>query len=213
MSARWAAEFVGTAFLLLAIVGANLAAESFGTTPALGLLIAAVATGGMLAVAIAAFQPASGAHFNPAVTIAEALVGRLPRREIPAYVLAQVLGGITGVVLANAVFTEQMWVLATIERSGGALLLGEALSTFGLTGLIVVLVRSGRMTMVAASVGAYVAAIHFIVPSTGFANPTVSLARVGAIGPAGIEATSALAFVAAQVAMGLAVGLAARRMG
>lgn len=213
MSARWAAEFVGTAFLLLAVVGANLASESLGTAPALGLLMAAVATGAIIAVAIAAFHSASGAHFNPAVTIAEALDGRLPRREVPAYVLAQLLGGTTGVVVANVMFTERMWETAAIDRSGGMLLLAEAVATLGLVGLIVVLVRGGNVTKVAASVGVFVAAIHFIVPSTGFANPAVSLARVGAIGLAGIEPGSALAFVAVQVAMGFAVGLAARRMG
>jgi len=207
-TARLAAEAVGAFFLVYAIVASNLATAS--TDPILALFIAAVMTGAVLAAAIAATQPVSGAHLNPAVSAALWLEGRLSSALLGPYVLAQVGGAVGGAVAANAVFGTDVLTIGDVEREGAGMIGGEFVVTIGLVGLIVMLIRLERAGWVAASVGAYVAAGHFLSPSTGFANPAVTVARVFADGPGGIAPEGALGFISVQVGAGLVVGLAAR---
>jgi glycerol uptake facilitator-like aquaporin len=209
---RILAEGVGTAALTTAIAGSNLMAIDLGADPAVALLIVALGTATVLAAAIAALQPVSGAHFNPAVSVSEWFAGRLDGRELVAYLVVQLAGGVGGVILANGMFGAALLEASGIDRSGPAMVVSEAVATAGLVGIIAVLVGLGRSAMVAAGVGIYVFGIHFMTASTGFANPAVSVARIWAHDPAGIAPESAAAFVAIQLVTGLGVGLVVRRM-
>jgi glycerol uptake facilitator-like aquaporin len=200
-----AAEALGTALLLIAIVGSGITVSTDETLPA-QLFQHAVVVGLALAVIVRLLQPVSGAHLNPVVTMVDAALGGRPWRRVPAYVAAQVAGGVAGVAVTNALFGRPALEVATTVRAGGALLGSEVLATFGLVLVIVGLVRTGSARAVAPAVGAYVAAAIVLTPSASFANPAVTLARTLTDTFTGIAPGGAPGFVAAQVA---GAGLAA----
>jgi len=202
------AEGVGTAFLLAAVVGSGIMAESLTDDVGLQLLQNALATAGVLVALILALGPASGAHFNPAVTLADRLMGGIDTRTALAYVAAQIVGGTIGVATANAMFDRTIIELSTKDRSAGHLVLAEGVATLGLLLVIFGVVRSGRSNVAAFSVGGYIAGAYYFTSSTSFANPAVTIARMFSDTFAGIAPGSAPAFIAAQlVATGVAVAL------
>ncbi|HEY3587294.1 MAG TPA: MIP/aquaporin family protein [Myxococcaceae bacterium] len=195
---RAAAEGCGTAMLVVAVVGSGIMAERLSQgNVALALLANALATGGALLALILAFGPVSGAHLNPAVTFADASQGGLPWREVPAYLLAQVLGAFLGVALAHGMFELPVFVASTHVRAGGAQVLGEAVATFGLLSVIWGSARA-RPGMVAFAVAAYITGAYWFTSSTSFANPAVTLARAATNTFAGIRPADVPGFLAGQ---------------
>jgi len=200
-----AAEALGTALLLVAIVGSGITASTDG--PLSGQLFQhAVVVGLALAVIVRLLQPVSGAHLNPVVTLVDAVLGGRPWRSVPGYVAAQVAGAVAGVAVTNALFGRPALEVASTVRTGGALLGSEVLATFGLVLVIVGLVRTGSARAVAPAVGAYVAAGIVLTPSASFANPAVTVGRMLSDTFTGIAPGGVPGFVAAQVA---GAGLAA----
>ncbi len=208
---KLAAEFVGTAFLLAAVVGSGIMAENLTDDVGLQLLQNAFATAGVLTALILALAPASGAHFNPAVTLAERLLGGIDTPTAVAYVIAQITGGIVGVICANLMFDLAAVDFSTKDRSAGHLVFAEGIATIGLILIILGVVRSGRASMVAYAVGGYIAGAYYFTSSTSFANPAVTVARTLSDTFAGIEPASAPAFVLAQL-VGAVVAVALARL-
>jgi len=201
---RLASEFVGTAFLLATVVGSGIMAEALSQgIVALALLANTLATGAGLIALILAFGPISGAHFNPAVTLADAAMGGLPWRVVPTYVLAQLAGAFAGVAAAHAMFGMAVFSASTHVRAGGAQAFSEAVATFGLLAVIWGVSRR-RSEAVPFAVGAYIMAAYWFTASTSFANPAVTLARSATDTFAGIRPMDAPAFVVAQLAGALA---------
>jgi len=203
MSRRLLAEAIGTATLLSVIVGGALMAARLGGDDTARLLAQAIVVGCALGVAIAIFQPISGSHFNPSVTVAFWRAGTLTGSDTLRYVGAQLIGAVTGVVAANATFGDSTVAVSEVERSGLGLLGAEAIATFMLVLVILMLVRSDRPTLVPVAVGAWVAAIIFATASTGFANPAVTVSRALTSSEAGIAPVSVVPFVVVQLAAGL----------
>jgi glycerol uptake facilitator-like aquaporin len=196
---RLAAEALGTAFLLAAVVGSGIMGERLaGGNVAIALLANTLATGAALVALILALAPISGAHLNPAVTLADASQGGLPWREAPGYLLMQIVGAFAGVAVADAMFGEPLFEASTHARSGFPQLLSEFVATFGLLAVIRGASRS-RGDTVAFAVGAYIAAAYWFTASTSFANPAVTLARAATDTFAGIRPADAPPFVAAQL--------------
>jgi arsenate reductase len=207
---RALAEGLGTGLLVAVVVGSGIAAEALSPTDVgLQLLQSSTATVLALAALILTFGPVSGAHLNPAVTLAERLTGKVDSRTAAAYIGAQVAGGCLGTVVANLMFELPAVELATEDRTSLALALSEVVATFGLLTVVFGVVRSGRMTAVPVAVAGYIGAAYWFTSSTSFANPAVTVARTLSDSFAGIRPASAPVFVAAQlVAVGLAVGVA-----
>jgi glycerol uptake facilitator-like aquaporin len=207
------AELVGTALLVAVVVGSGIAAERLSPDDAgLQLLENSTATVLGLAVLILLFGPVSGAHFNPLVSIVDYALGRRYRTGIsPAlvtgYIPAQLIGGITGSWLANAMFDRTVFEVSTKHRITSGHLVGEVVATAGLIALIFALARSGRATWSAPAVGAYIGAAYWFTSSTSFANPAVTVGRIFTNTFAGIAPTSAPGFIAAEI-VGALVGLA-----
>ncbi len=206
LARRLTAEFVGTAFLLAAVVGSGIMAERLTDDVGLQLLQNAFATAGVLMALILALGPASGAHFNPAVTLADRVFGGIDTSTALAYVGAQVSGGIVGVMVANVMFDLDAVEWSTRDRSAGHLVFAEGVATLGLLLVIFGVVRSDRANAAAFAVGGYIAGAYYFTSSTSFANPAVTIARTFSDTFAGIEPASAPAFVLAQlVGTGVAV--------
>ncbi|MEO1063654.1 MAG: MIP/aquaporin family protein [Actinomycetota bacterium] len=205
LSRRLVAEFVGTAFLLAGVVGSGIMAEQLTDDVGLQLLQNALATAGVLVALILALGPASGAHFNPAVTLADRVFGGIDTRTASAYVGAQVSGGILGVIAANLMFDLDAVDWSQKDRSAGHLVFAEGIATLGLLLVIFGVVRSGRAITAAFAVGGYIAGAYYFTSSTSFANPAVTVSRMFSDTFAGIEPASVPAFVIAQF---LAVGVA-----
>jgi arsenate reductase len=200
------AEFVGTAFLLIGVVGSGIMAERLSEDVGLQLLVNAVATAAVLYAIIIAFAPVSGAHFNPAVTLADAALGERHWRTVPAYLAAQVSGGAVGVIIANLMFDLDAVTWSTRERSGADQWLGEVVATYGLVLLVFAVIRSGRGHLVAGGVAVYIGGAYWFTSSTSFANPAVSVTRTMSDTFAGIEPSSAPMFILMQlIGAGLAV--------
>ena len=196
---RAVAEAVGTAILLATIVGSGIMAQRLsGGNVALALLANAIATGGALVCLIAALGPISGAHFNPAVTFADALQGGLAWQEVPAYVVAQLGGAVAGVALANVMFGLPVFSASRHVRGSPVLLLSEFVATFGLLIVIWGCVRF-RSSLVSFAVAAYIVAAYWFTPSTSFANPAVTLARSLSDTFAGIRPSDVPGFIVAQL--------------
>ncbi|MEA2687701.1 MAG: hypothetical protein QOD51_308 [Candidatus Eremiobacteraeota bacterium] len=194
------AEFAGTAFLLAAVVGSGIMADRLcGGNIGLALLANAIATGGALVALILAFGPVSGAHFNPAVTLADAWQGGMPWSSVLPYVLAQLLGALSGTALADGMFGLPLFFASHHVRSGAPLLVSEFVATFGLLAVIWGCVRS-RPAAAPFAVAAYIVAAYWFTPSTSFANPAVTIARSLSETFAGIRPVDAPAFIAAQLA-------------
>lgn len=204
LGARAAAEFLGTAFLVAAVVGSGIMGECLAAgNAAIALLANTIATGAALAAIILAFGPISGAHLNPAVTLSDAFERGIAWREAPIYVLAQCVGGIAGAVTAHAMFGLRWYSLSTHNRSGLALAFSEFIATFGLLLVIWGCSRS-RPSAIPFAVSAYIVAAYWFTASTSFANPAVTLARSLSDTFAGIRPADAPLFILAQLAGALA---------
>jgi glycerol uptake facilitator-like aquaporin len=194
------AELLGSAGLVAVVIGSGIAAQRLSPTDTgLELLENALVTGAGLAALIVAFGPVSGAHFNPAVTLADRAFGGLSNRQVAVYLPAQLAGGAIGAVAANLMFSLDAVNVSTHHRSGGGLWLSEALATFGLIVLIFGLVRGGRAALAPFAVGAYIAAAYWWSSSTSFANPMIDMARALSNTFAGIAPSSVPMFVAMQL--------------
>jgi glycerol uptake facilitator-like aquaporin len=201
-----AAEGVGSALLLAAVVGSGIMGERLaGGNAAVALLANSLATGGALLALITALGPVSGAHFNPFVTLALAGRGESSWRDVPAVVFAQVIGAAAGVIVANLMFNVPAIEASTRARSGSGRLLGEAVATFGLLAIVLGCVR--RPAAAAPAVAGYITAAYWFTSSTSFANPAVTLARSMTDTFAGIRPADVPGFVAAQ-AVGAALSFA-----
>jgi glycerol uptake facilitator-like aquaporin len=198
------AECVGTAFLLMAVVGSGIMADTLSSgNVSLALLENTIATGAALVALIVTFGPISGAHFNPAVTLADATQGGVPWRLVPGYMIAQFAGAIAGVYAAHTMFGQRLLQTSTHARSGGPQLFSEFIATFGLLAVIWGCSRA-RLASVPFAVGAYITAAYWFTASTSFANPAVTLARCFTNTFAGIRPTDAPGFIAVQIAGALA---------
>jgi glycerol uptake facilitator-like aquaporin len=208
------AELLGTAFLVIAVVGSGIMASRASPEDAgLQLLENAAATAGALVALILAFGGVSGAHFNPAVTVLDRCFGTIGSREAALYVAAQTVGAFAGVVIANLMFELDAVELSQRQRSSGALWLSEVIATTGLLVVIHGCARSGRSAAVPYAVGLWIAGAYWFTSSTSFANPVVTLARSLSDSFAGIAPASVPMFVVMQlagalVAYGIIRGLA-----
>lgn len=199
LARRLVSEALGTAFLLATVVGSGIMAERLaGGNVAVALLANTIATGAGLVALILTFGPVSGAHFNPAVTLAAALQRGLAWRDVPAYVFAQVAGAFTGVAAAHVMFEEALFSASRHVRSGPSQLASEFIATFGLLSVIWgVSRRNAAHTPFA--VGSYITAAYWFTASTSFANPAVTLARAASDTFAGIRPIDAPGFIVAQL--------------
>jgi glycerol uptake facilitator-like aquaporin len=196
---RAVAELVGTAFLVAAVVGSGIAAQRLSPGDVgLQLLENAIATGATLAALIIALQPISSA-FNPLVTALERLTGAITGRQALTIVVAQIAGGMVGIMVANLMFGEPPVSLSTTARAGPGQWLAEVVATAGLVLLITSLSRAGRLQLIGWSVGAYITAGYWFTSSTSFANPAVTVARMFSDTFAGIQPASVPMFLLAQV--------------
>jgi glycerol uptake facilitator-like aquaporin len=201
---RAAAEFTGTAFLVMAVVGSGVMASRLSPDDVgLQLLQNSLATGAALVALIVALQPVS-ASFNPVVTLVERALRMIDTRTAAGLIAGQVLGGLAGTVAANLMFGLDAVSLSTHERTGAGLWLGEVIATVGLLLVIFGTVRSGRADRVAFAVGGYITAAYWFTSSTSFANPAVTIARTVTDTFAGIAPSSAPAFILAQLLGGAA---------
>jgi glycerol uptake facilitator-like aquaporin len=197
---RIAAEAAGAALLLAAVVGSGIMGERLaGGNLAIALLANTLATGAMLVALILTFGPISGAHFNPAVTLADASQGGLPWWQVPEYIAAQLAGAFVGVASAHLMFGEPVFSVSRHVRAGGAQLFSEFVATFGLLCVIWGCARL-RSSAVPFAVGAYITGAYWFTSSTSFANPAVTLARSASDTFAGIRPVDAPGFVVAQLA-------------
>jgi glycerol uptake facilitator-like aquaporin len=177
-----------------------------GGNVAIALLANTIATGAMLVTLILTFGPISGAHFNPAVTLADASQGGLAWREVPVYLAAQTAGAFAGVAAAHLMFSEPVFFASRHVRSGSAQLFSEFIATFGLLSVIWGCARL-RSSAVPFAVGAYITGAYWFTASTSFANPAVTLARAASDTFAGIRPADAPGFVLAQLAGAIAATL------
>jgi glycerol uptake facilitator-like aquaporin len=209
LAQRAFAEWLGTAFLLATVVGSGIMAQRLaGGNVALALLGNTIPTGAILVVLILMFGPVSGAHFNPAVTLAFALRGEISWLDSAAYVVAQIAGGVVGVLIAHLMFELPVWQLSLNERAGAGQWLAEAVATFGLLATIFG-VAARTPSAVPYAVGLYITAAYWFTASTSFANPAVTIARSLSDTFAGIAPHGVAAFIAAQlVGAALAIPLA-----
>jgi glycerol uptake facilitator-like aquaporin len=199
LSRRLAAEFLGTAFLVGAVVGSGVMGERLASGDvALALLANTIVTGAALVAIILAFGPISGAHLNPAVTLADAIERGLSWRRAAQYAVVQILGGVIGTVAAHLMFGLPPIFLSQHIRTGPAQFLSEFIATFGLVSVIWGCSRA-RAESVPCAVGAYITAAYWFTASTSFANPAVTIARTLIDTFAGIRPVDAPAFILAQV--------------
>jgi glycerol uptake facilitator-like aquaporin len=200
LARRAVAEGLGTALLLATVVGSGIMGERLaGGNVAVALLANTLATGAGLVALILTFGPISGAHFNPAVTIADASQGGMPWREVPAYAIAQITGAFAGVAVADLMFDLPPFSASRHARAGPSQWLGELVATFGLLAVIWGCSRR-RSDAVPFAVGAYITAAYWFTSSTSFANPAVTLARAATDTFAGIRPIDVPGFVVAQLA-------------
>ena len=210
LSRRVAAEFLGTAFLVAAVVGSGIMAERLsGGNVALALLANTIATGAALIGLILTFGPISGAHLNPVVSLADAIECGLSWPEAGAYSLAQFSGGIAGILLAHAMFALPLVSFSHRVRHGPAQMLSEFVATFGLLCVIWGCARS-RPNAAPFAVGSYITAAYWFTASTSFANPAVTIARSLSDTFAGIRPADAPYFILAQIVGGIAATLVLR---
>jgi glycerol uptake facilitator-like aquaporin len=200
---RFAAEALGTGFLVAAVVGSGIMAESLTDDIALALLANTIATAAALAVLISVLGPISGAHFNPAVSLVMALRRDLSWRDCAAYIAAQITGGIIGTIAAHAMFDHPLLALSDKVRAGAAQWFSEGIAAFGLLVVILAGLRSARGS-IASLVGLYIASAYWFTASTSFANPAVAIARSITNTFSGIRPIDLPGFIAAELAGALA---------
>lgn len=207
---RLVSEGLGTAFLLAAVVGSGIMAQKLaGGNVALALLCNTIPTGAILAVLILMFAPLSGAHFNPAVSVAFALRRELPWKDAAAYVAVQIAGGVIGVWTAHLMFDLPVWQMSSTIRTGGAQWLAEFVATLGLL-LTIFGCAARNAAAIPYAVGLYITAAYWFTASTSFANPAVTIARSLSDTFAGIAPSGAPGFIVAQFA-GMLVAVALGR--
>jgi len=201
---RVVAEALGTAFLLAAVVGSGIMGERLAAgNTAIALLANTLATGAALVALIFTFGPISGAHFNPAVTLADAWQRGIAWRDAAAYIAAQISGAFAGVAAAHVMFGLPLFFASRHQRAGGAQMFSEFVATFGLLAVIWACVRY-QPAMIPFAVAAFITAAYWFTASTSFANPAVTLARAASDTFAGIRPADAPGFIAAQLAGALA---------
>ncbi|AMP15883.1 MIP/aquaporin family protein [Collimonas pratensis] len=199
LSRRLAAEALGTAFLLAAIVGSGImAARLSGANEGVALLVNTLVTGLALMTLILTFAPGSGAHFNPVVTLLEVWQGKMPWHDVPSYIAAQLIGACAGVAAVDVMFGLPVFSAATQVKSDWPLLWSEFIATFGLIGVIVGCSRR-RPAATPFAVAAYIVAACWFTSSSSFANPAATLARAMSNTFTGIRPADVLGFVAAQI--------------
>jgi glycerol uptake facilitator-like aquaporin len=197
--ARITAELVGTAFLLMAVVGSGIMGERLsGGNVAIALLANTIATGAALVALILTFGPISGAHFNPAVTLADASQQGIPWREVPGYIVGQILGAFLGVGFAHLMFGLPLYSESMHARTGASQIFSEFIAAFGLLSVIWGCSRL-RPSVVPFAVGAYITAAYWFTASTSFANPAVALARSVTNTFSGIRPADAPGFIVAEL--------------
>lgn len=200
LTRRLTAEALGTAFLIVAVVGSGIMASRLSPHDVgIQLLENSAATAGALIGLILMFGAVSGAHFNPAVTLVDRLLGSISTRDAALYVVAQTIGGCAGSVVANVMFELPAFELSTKDRSSGALWLSEVVATVGLLLVIHGCVRTGRASAVPYAVGVWIGGAYWFTSSTSFANPAVTIARTLSDSFAGIAPASAPMFIAMQL--------------
>ncbi|MGA0112899.1 MAG: aquaporin [Candidatus Nanopelagicaceae bacterium] len=192
---RFFAELVGTATLLISVVGSSFMASQLTSDSAIALLVNAAVTAAALAVLIKVFSPISGAHFNPAVSLAAVVCKRMQLKDLVGYVLAQISGAVIGVALANAMFSNSFLVLSKVERSGSGQVIGELIATLGL----VLLALSADSKSAWKIIPLWIFGAYFFTVSTSFANPAVTVSRSLTGAPAGIAPSSVTVFVLVQL--------------
>jgi glycerol uptake facilitator-like aquaporin len=200
------AEYLGTTLLVAIVVGSGIMATDLTKDIGLQLLINTAATVFGLAVLILILAPISGAHFNPVVTLVDLIQGNSSLLQFIQYALAQVLGAISGALLANAMFDHAIIETATKVRTGSNLYLAELVATAGLILVINLLVNQKNLTVIPAAVAAWIGSAYFFTSSTSFANPAVTIGRTFSDSFAGIAPSSAPAFITAQF-LGALIGL------
>jgi glycerol uptake facilitator-like aquaporin len=196
---RLAAETIGTALLVATVVGSGIMADTLARDAALALLANTLATGAMLVVLITTLGPISGAHFNPAISLAFALKGDLPRREAGLYALAQIAGGVAGTVIAHAMFALPLLQASVKIRTGEAQWFSEWVASFGLAATILAGLRFEKKA-VPWLVGLYICAAYWFTASTSFANPAAAIARSLTDTFSGIRAIDLPGFILAELA-------------
>lgn len=207
-----AAEFFGTMFLLLVVVGSGMMGESLSQgNAAIALLANSLATGAGLFVLIQCLAPISGAHFNPVVTLLEAMRGRLGRKQLSLYWVAQFAGAIFGVILAHFIFDQPLFQISSHARTGLKLGISEFIATFGLVATIA-LAGKRHSELAPITIAAYIVGAYWFTSSTSFANPAVTVARMFTDTFCGIAPSGVLTFVLAQIGGGLAAEVALRRL-
>jgi arsenate reductase len=200
---RLLAEFLGSGLLAAIVIGSGIAAQTLSPgNVGLQLFENAAATATGLFAIILMFGPISGAHFNPIVSFVDAGFGGLRWRDAAAYLPAQVVGCIGGALLANAMFSKALLEISTKQRASGPHWLSEVVATVGLLLVIFALVRSDRVHLAPAAVGAYIGAAYFFTSSTSFANPAITVGRMFSNTFAGIAPSSAPSFISAQIVGG-----------
>ena len=200
------AEYLGTTLLVAIVVGSGIMATDLTKDVGLQLLINTIATVFGLGVLILILAPISGAHFNPVVTMVDLIQGKSSALQFIQYVFAQVLGAISGALLANAMFDRAIIETATKIRAGSNLYLAEVVATAGLILVINLLVVQKNLTVIPAAVAVWIGSAYFFTSSTSFANPAVTVGRTISDSFAGIAPSSAPAFIAAQI-LGALIGL------
>jgi glycerol uptake facilitator-like aquaporin len=196
---RLVAEALGTALLIIAVVGSGIMASRLSDDVGLQLLENAAATAGALIGLILMFGAVSGAHFNPVVTLVDRLFGTISTRDALAYAVVQTIGGCCGTLIANVMFERPTFELSTHVRSSGALWLSEVVATVGLLLVIHGCVRTGRASVVPFAVGVWIGGAYWFTSSTSFANPAVTVARTLSDSFAGIKPSSVPMFIAMQL--------------
>ena len=192
-------ELIGTAALLMIVIGSGIQAQELTADNAMRLLANSIATGLGLAILILKFGPISGAHFNPVVTIVSLVQKRITLKKSIMYIVAQIIGAIMGVMTANIIYDKDAISISSTTRTSAGLVVSEIIATIGLLITIFGLQRIQKDKLVAPAVGAYITAAYWVTSSTSFANPAVTIARVFSNTFVGISPSSVLPFIAAQI--------------
>ena len=204
------AEFFGTALLVCVVVGSGIMGSNLSQDSGVTLLINTISTIFALALLIFVLAPVSGAHFNPVVSMVQLVNGKQKVSETLSYIAAQVIGAISGSVLANIMFDQEALQISTRVRSSVGLLIGEVIATAGLIALIGILSKREQGDLIPLAVAGWIGSAYFFTSSTSFANPAVTIGRIFSNTFAGIEPDSVLPFIAAQF-VGAALGMLAVR--
>jgi glycerol uptake facilitator-like aquaporin len=203
-------EFVGTAILVCVVVGSGIMGTNLSNDNAVSLLVNAISTIFVLALLILLLGPVSGAHFNPAVTLVQLFSKRVNLVTAVGYSIAQILGAISGALVANSMFNLSLIQISTNSRVSAGTLIGEVIATAGLVALIQILLQRKQDALIAVSVAGWIGSAYFFTSSTSFANPAVTIGRIFSDTFAGIAPASALPFIAAQL-LGAAIGFVAAK--